>query len=84
MMEKIYAQREALHAEKKKRAASNDSTIERLLSLARRLEGDRCEKFPHLICTENPSLKIDDLCEPCQARVVMQKWRESNTAQPEN
>ncbi len=62
------------------KSESDCSTLSKLLARATELEGERCGKFPHLICTETPNLKFHDLCESCQARVFMQKWRESNAA----
>jgi hypothetical protein len=52
------------------------TTLEELKKRAEELKGERCHAFPNLICNEVPGFKFDDMCEPCQARLVMEILKE--------
>ena len=52
-----------------------------LRALAEKLEKERCEHFPHIICDEMPGITFDTWCEPCKARAIMRYFREMDARQ---
>ena len=51
-------------------------TFEQLKARAEELKDEMCHAFPNLICNEVPGFKFDDMCEPCQARLVIKLLKE--------
>jgi len=53
------------------------STFDDLKKRAKELEDELCTSFPFgRICDEVQGNTFDDMCEPCQARIVIKKLKE--------
>jgi hypothetical protein len=55
--------------------------FEQLKARANALKDERCHSFPNLICNEVPGFTLDDMCEPCQARLVMKFLKEKEESE---